>query len=746
MPPDRATLVRRVLALCATLVLGAGEGLSQPASHTLTGAEWLAQGKRLYATGTLRSAREAFLKARALGGAGAELPLWLGSVEERLGNDADARAAYATYLSVSRLRPSLRRSLEARLVRLRQREMAEATARAMRDEAALTPLVGRANVIVVLPFQFRGADSTLRPLERGFADLLSVDLARTGRLTVLEREQLHAITAELAVSASGATDSATAVRAGRLLRAGRFVQGAITQLDGQSLRIDAQVVDAESGAVLARAGGDATMDAIFDLESRIAVGVHDALGVPLTEQERAAMGHRSTTSIAAFLQYGAGLLARDANRLRDAQRYFHDAALIDAHFETAASAAELMDAAITAGASASDAPLELDASGRILPSAADDVANAVNPVSIGDASGENNVALLVLEAGELDDAEDSLLVRSGPSRYVLRRVHESVLPLALSLSPFDGVRFDVSTALAFASFEAPAFRVTTSGLTDTFVRGTWSLAGGRLAFSASAALPTASLRNMDSLAFYIAPQLSSDFLPWASLLRSRSASFTAGAAYALYAAGWSLGLGLATQHAGAYHPSTATGAPSTIVHPGMATRIRFAASHAVGRGEFSGGVTLVEFGASKAGGVSFDAGDRSLVQAAFSQPIGAVNWKVSAWTVDRRDHALLGGGTVPAERVTSVGVSAVVAAAAVTVDPFADVRWWSTAGAQLGSVFQAGARVRVNLGVLEIAPAAQMMWGTLAPKWGPRMPLDGWRLSLAVLVPEAWTWGSAPEP
>lgn len=729
-----------------SLVLIAGHAQPQSVPRSASGADLLAHGKRLYATGALRDARDVFLQARSVGGAGADLALWLGSTEEKLGNDAAARAAYATYLSVSRLRPSLRRSLETRLVRLRQREIADATARALHDEADLASTAGSPATIAVLPFQFRGDDATLRPLERGIAELLIFDLARTGRLTIVERDQLHAITAELALNASGATDSATAVRAGRLLRAGRFVQGAITQLDDRSLRIDAMVVDATSGGVSATTGADGTLNLVFDLEARIAIGLHDALGVPLTEQERAAIGRRPTQSLEAFVRYGAGLLARDANRLRDAQRYFHEAALIDAHFETAASAAEMMDAAVTAGAHAADAPLELDASGRAAPSAAEDVVNAVNPVAVGDASGENNVALLVLEAGELDDAEDSLLVRGGPGRYVLRHAREGALPIALSFSPLDGLRFDVSTALAFAAFEAPAFRVTTSGLTDTFLRGTWSLADGRLALTASAALPTASLRDIDSLAFYVTPQLSSDFLPWVGFLRSRSASFTAGLAYAAYVGGWSLGLGTAVQSTGAYRPSTPTGALPTDIHPGLTRRIRLATSHALGRGGFSAGVTLVEFGKSTAGNVSFDAGDRSLAQAALSQPLGDVMWTLSAWTVDRRDHALLGGGTVPSERVTNVGLSAGIAIATVAIDPFVDARWWTTAGAQLGAAVNAGARVRVNAGPFVIAPAAQMLWGTLAPKWGPRTSLDGWRVSLAILVPDVWLPGRVSEP
>src|SRR5258708_225610 len=83
--------------------------------------------------------------------------------------------------------------------------------------------------VAVLPLRFSGSDSSLRPLERGFADLLTTDLGRSSQLTLVERGRLQALLDEMRLQSGGATDAASNVRAGQLVRAGRIVQGSLLQ-------------------------------------------------------------------------------------------------------------------------------------------------------------------------------------------------------------------------------------------------------------------------------------------------------------------------------------------------------------------------------------------------------------------------------------------------------------------------------------------------------------------------------------
>jgi TolB-like protein len=216
-----------------------------------------------------------------------------------------------------------------------RRELTEEARRAIAQERALGSVAGSPTTVAVLPLRFSGSDSSLRPLERGFAELLATDLSRSSKLTVVERARIQALLDELALQRSGQTDSSTNVRAGRLLRAGRVVQGSILQVGGSDLHVAAAVLDVPTAEVRGTARGEGNLDRVFDIEKRIALGLFDELGVTLTVAERNAVEQRPTRSLAAFLAYSRGLTAEDDGRLDDASRFYRDALRIDPGFGAA---------------------------------------------------------------------------------------------------------------------------------------------------------------------------------------------------------------------------------------------------------------------------------------------------------------------------------------------------------------------------------------------------------------------------
>ena len=287
-----------------------------------------------YKAGRFADARAALETAARLDPRDGTTALYLGLSSEELGDLAGAKRAYSTYLSVGRT-SRVRIQLQSRLAALTRRELAEDAKRAVQQERTLGTVAGSPTTIAVMPLRFSGADSSLRPLERGLAELLTTDLARSPRLTVLERARIQAVVDELALQRSGRTDAATNVRAGRLLRAGRLVQGSILQLDGSQLRVDAAVVDVPTTEVRGVAQGSDQMEQLFALEKRIALDLFDQLGVPLTVAERNAIEQRPTRSLAAFLAYSRGLTAEDEGRYDEASRFYRDAARLDPGFDAA---------------------------------------------------------------------------------------------------------------------------------------------------------------------------------------------------------------------------------------------------------------------------------------------------------------------------------------------------------------------------------------------------------------------------
>ena len=306
------------------------EQLAEPGSFAVNRA----LGVGYYKAGRYPEARMALETASRLDPKDGTTALYLGLTAEELGDVASAKRAYSTYLSVGRT-SSVRRQLQSRLAALTRRELAAEARRAVQQEREIAATAGAPTTIAVLPLRFSGSDSSLRPLERGMAELLITDLARSAQLTVLERARIQAVLDELSLQSSGATDSGTNVRAGRLLRAGRLVQGSILQLDESQLRVDAAVVDVPTTQVRGVAQGADRMEQLFALEKRLALDLFDQLGVTLTVAERNAIEQRPTRSLAAFLAYSRGLSAEDEGRYDDASRFYRDAARIDPGFDAA---------------------------------------------------------------------------------------------------------------------------------------------------------------------------------------------------------------------------------------------------------------------------------------------------------------------------------------------------------------------------------------------------------------------------
>jgi tetratricopeptide (TPR) repeat protein len=291
-------------------------------------------GVGYYRAGRYAEARAALETAASLRPKDGTTALYLGLAAEELGDLAAAKRAYSTYLAVGRA-SRVRLQLQSRLAALTRRELAADAKRAVAQERELAATPGAPTTVAVLPLRFSGTDSSLRPLERGLAELLTTDLARSSQLTVLERARIQAVLDELALQRSGQTDSATNVRAGRLLGAGQLVQGSILQLDDSQLRVDAAVVDVPTTQVRGVAQGADRMEELFALEKRIALDLFDRLGVTLTVAERNAIEQRPTRSLAAFLAYSRGLTAEDDGRYDDASRFYRDAVRLDPDFGAA---------------------------------------------------------------------------------------------------------------------------------------------------------------------------------------------------------------------------------------------------------------------------------------------------------------------------------------------------------------------------------------------------------------------------
>jgi tetratricopeptide (TPR) repeat protein len=258
------------------------------------------------------------------------LVLLLGLTYEDLGRFPEARRLYERYIDAPSAR--LRTQARERLAVLDRAELRAAARDALARESELTRVAPSASTLAVFPFQVETRDTTLRPLGRALAEMLSTDLSQTPRLTVLERSRVQALLDEASLG-RGVTEPSSAVRAGRLLSAGTVIQGRVSGVG--TLRLDALLAAANgdgSGPTVSREGALARL---LDEEKELALRLYDALGVELTPAERERVSRRMTQNVQALLVFGSALEAEDAGQFQRAAELFRRASALDQGFSIA---------------------------------------------------------------------------------------------------------------------------------------------------------------------------------------------------------------------------------------------------------------------------------------------------------------------------------------------------------------------------------------------------------------------------
>jgi TolB-like protein len=130
--------------------------------------------------------------------------------------------------------------------------------------------------VAVLYFDYGGSDEQMGALRKGLAQMMISDLSALDAIQLVERARLEEILAELKLGGSNKIDTATAAKAGKLLGARYMVLGSYFDLKG-TLRVDARVVEVETGKVVQSVGATGGGDDFLALEQKLVAGVSAVL-------------------------------------------------------------------------------------------------------------------------------------------------------------------------------------------------------------------------------------------------------------------------------------------------------------------------------------------------------------------------------------------------------------------------------------------------------------------------------------
>ncbi len=271
-------------------------------------------------------------RAEGLRPADAVSAMVIGQCAEKAQRYEDALAEYRTFLvQHGDVRGSAAiRAREQMALRTYSNQRAR---QALQNEAQLSAQAADPNTVAVLPLTIAG-DSSYQALSRGLAQIMTSDLALIQRFKMVERLQLAALLDEMQLGQTTRVDPSTAARVGRLMQAGRMVQGAATIPPQGEIRLEASVVQS-SGEVSAPGAATGRFRDLLRLEKTLIVDLSARLGYQLSEAERRRVLENGTQNLTAFLAYSRGLIAEDAGDFQRAAAYFSEAVQTDPGFQAA---------------------------------------------------------------------------------------------------------------------------------------------------------------------------------------------------------------------------------------------------------------------------------------------------------------------------------------------------------------------------------------------------------------------------
>jgi TolB-like protein len=140
-------------------------------------------------------------------------------------------------------------------------------------------------------------------LRRGLASMTLSELAVNPGVRVVERAQLQQLLTEQNLGREGRLDQSTIVNIGRLIGARYMVTGTLYDVRGD-FRIDARIIDAETGQVLRTQRVNGRLDNVYDLVTRLATQLMRDANLPAlprqVEQTRQAQPNPPTQAVMAY--------------------------------------------------------------------------------------------------------------------------------------------------------------------------------------------------------------------------------------------------------------------------------------------------------------------------------------------------------------------------------------------------------------------------------------------------------------
>ncbi|MBN1782412.1 hypothetical protein JW948_14855 [bacterium] len=301
-----------------------------PRSHTA----YRNLGSALFELKMYKFAVKSLLKAYRLNTRDAQTLYYLAQLLEMRDQTDRALQIYGRYTLV-KTPVEYKHKMQAQYQLLGRGKMRGEIQRMMQSEALLEIKSTSPKAVAVMPLKYMGSDDQYAPIGKGVAEMIMTDLSQVRQLDVVERIRVQALLDEMNLSQTGLMDVTSTPRMGKLLGAGKMIQGNFVVEFDRNVLMDVTYAD-----ILARSDSKPVtlkdnMEKIFELEKNLVFQVIGQMGIELTHEEKQRIEHVPTRNLQAFMAYCMGLEMEDRGNYEEASRYYQQASQMDPGYQEA---------------------------------------------------------------------------------------------------------------------------------------------------------------------------------------------------------------------------------------------------------------------------------------------------------------------------------------------------------------------------------------------------------------------------
>ena len=254
-------------------------------------------------------------------------------------------------------------------------------------------------------------------------------------------------------------------------------------------------------------------------------------------------------------------------------------------------------------------------------------------------------------------------------------ISEIAVPVFVSIPFGSQFTFDVGTSYARAKVTSGKALSEVNGLTDTQLRGNYTLGNDFVVITAGVNLPTGrSTVTTDQQT--AAGRIGSDFLAFPISNLGTGLAATGGIAVARPLGDWNVGVGGAVRRSASYEPFDVPGQPPLRFTPGNEYRARVGVDRGLLAGRVSLGLTYSAFGSDDAGGSVYNTGNRMIAQAVVTNSLAGSEVTFAGYNVFRAPGKYASGDPAGRENIANGYLGVGINMLGTMVEPSVEVRHW----------------------------------------------------------------------